>query len=287
MMLEYGRLKYSLAVVVLLLSVLYALPNLYPQDPAIQITANRNAEVDLALQDQVLSILNAVQISIKSIEIEENSNLLVRLFSTDVQARAADILRDDLGGDYIVALNLAPSVPQWLAAIGAKPMLLGLDLQGGVHFLMEVDQKAALEKRLNAYSDDLRAVLRDNGVRYEFVEQRTNHSILVVLASTTEIGSAQQLIATNFPDLRSEVSGNEVIIRVPEGEIKRISDEAIEQNIVTLRKRINELGVSEPIIQRQGSDYIVVELPGVQDTAQAKTHSWCYGNIGVSWCCRW
>ena len=269
-MLEYGRWKYALALVILLLSTLYSLPNLYPQDPSVQITASRGALIDDAFQQQVATALQSTKVTPKKIEVQKDGNLLVRLSSPNDQVKASDVLRDSAGSNYVVALNLASTVPDWLKAVGAKPMLLGLDLQGGVHFLMQVDQKAALEKRLSAYADDLRVILRDNRVRYESVERRPDNSMVATLSTGVDVAAAQALVAKNLPNLENDVSGNTIIVKVPEREIQAITTDAIEQNVGTLRNRINELGVAEPVIQRQGTDRVVVELPGVQDTAQAK-----------------
>lgn len=270
-MLTYARWKYFVILIVLVLSTLYALPNIYPQDPSVQVTANRGAKIDQALRARVADTLGKAGISPKAIEVDDSKgNLLVRLGNPDQQVKAADSLRDPLGNDYVVALNLASTVPDWLEKIGAKPMLLGLDLQGGVHFLMQVDQKAALDKRLEATAEDLRVVLRDGHIRYESVERRANNTIVATLTSAADATKARELIATSQPNLLAEVQGNTVSTQVPEAELQRMAVEAIEQNVGTLRNRINALGVAEPIIQRQGSDRIVVQLPGVQDTAQAK-----------------
>lgn len=270
-MLTYARWKYFVILIVLVLSTLYALPNIYPQDPSVQVTANRGAKIDQALRARVADTLGKAGVSPKAIEVDDRKgNLLVRLGNPDQQVKAADNLRDALGNDYVVALNLASNVPDWLEKIGAKPMLLGLDLQGGVHFLMQVDQKAALDKRLEATAEDLRVVLRDGHIRYESVERRANNTIVATLTSAADATKARELIATSQPNLLVEVQGNTVSTQVPEAELQRMAVEAIEQNVGTLRNRINALGVAEPIIQRQGSDRIVVQLPGVQDTAQAK-----------------
>lgn len=270
-MLTYARWKYFVILIVLVLSTLYALPNIYPQDPSVQVTANRGAKIDQALRARVADTLGKAGVSPKAIEVDDRKgNLLVRLGNPDQQVKAADNLRDALGNDYVVALNLASNVPDWLEKIGAKPMLLGLDLQGGVHFLMQVDQKAALDKRLEATAEDLRVVLRDGHIRYESVERRANNTIVATLTSAADATKARELIATSQPNLLVEVQGNTVSTQVPEAELQRMAVEAIEQNVGTLRNRINALAVAEPIIQRQGNDRIVVQLPGVQDTAQAK-----------------
>src|SRR5678816_816903 len=176
-MLEYGRFKYLTILVVVLLSALYALPNVFPQDPSVQVTANRGAKVDVALKQRIEADLKKAGIVTKAVELQKGGELLVRLNNVDAQGKAADVIRPELGSNYVTALNLASTVPPWLSAIGARRMLLGLDLQGGVHFLMQVDQKAALDKRFDAYAEDLRVLLRDNRVRYESVERRPDGSI--------------------------------------------------------------------------------------------------------------
>jgi preprotein translocase subunit SecD len=268
-MLVYGRSKYIVALLVLLLSTLYSLPNLYPQDPSVQITPNRGAKVDAAFQARVADALKAAGVTPKKIEIQGGGELLVRLPTPDAQIRASDVLRDAVGSNYVVALNLASTVPGWLRAVGARPMLLGLDLQGGVHFLMQVDQKAALQKRFESYAEDLRVLMRENRVRYESVERKPDNSIVVTLAPGAATADAQALVAKNMPTLGTEVAGNSIVVRVPQSEIDKITTDAIERNVGTLRNRINELGVAEPVIQRQRIDRVVVEQPGVQDTAQA------------------
>ena len=271
-MLEYARWKYVVILLVLLVSVLYALPNTYPQDPSVQVTANRGSVVDAAMQQRVAATLKKVGVAPKAIEISKDHNLLVRLNDPTVQIKAADAIRDELGSDYVVALNLASTVPAWLESIGAKPMLLGLDLQGGVHFLMQVDQQAALAKRFDATAEDVRVLLRENRIPYTSVERRADNAIVAALATNADPAKARSIIATNLPTLlpQDDSTGNRIVLRVPESELNRVATEAIEQNVSTLRNRINELGVAEPIIQRQGTDRVVVQLPGVQDTAQAK-----------------
>jgi len=268
-MLEFPRWKYALILIVVLLSTLYALPNVYQKDPSVQITANRGAVVDAALRQRVEAALKGAGVDAKSIEIDKG-DMLVRLPGLDAQTRAADALRPVLGENYIVALNLASTVPDWLDALGARPMLLGLDLQGGVYFELQVDQKAALDKRIDAYADEIRANLRENRIRYESVERRGNDAILVVLGAAADADKALEQLAVAQPTLLREAVGNTITVRVPEAELNQISADAIEQNITTLRNRVDEIGVAEPVIARQGSDRVVVQLPGVQDTAEAK-----------------
>ncbi|KRA15433.1 MULTISPECIES: protein translocase subunit SecD [unclassified Lysobacter] len=269
-MLTYSRWKYLAILVVLLLSALYALPNVFPQDPSVQISSARGAAVDEALRKRVADVLSKASVPAKSVAIEKEGTLLVRLTNNDSQNKVASLLRDPLGSDYVVALNLASTVPGWLEKIKAKPMQLGLDLQGGVHFLMQVDQKAALDKRLDATAEDVRVSLRDANVRYESVERRANNSIIATVGNAADADKARQIVAKGQPLLVQNVVGNTVEIQVPEAELARMQAEAVEQNVGTLRNRINSLGVAEPIIQRQGTDRIVVQLPGIQDTAQAK-----------------
>ncbi|HVI57534.1 MAG TPA: protein translocase subunit SecD [Luteimonas sp.] len=268
-MLEFPRWKYVVILLVVLLSSLYALPNIYPQDPSVQVTASRGAAIDDALQKQVQSALATAGVQAKSVETEDG-NLLVRLNTLDEQTRANDTLRSALGENYVVALNLASTVPQWLENLHARPMLRGLDLQGGVHFLLQVDQKAALDKRFEAYAEDIRVALRDARVGYEAVERQANGAFRVVLGQGVDATRAQTAINKAMPTMQLSGEGNIVTARVPDAEVNQIVAGAIEQNVGTLRNRINELGVAEPIIQRQGTDRVVVELPGVQDTAQAK-----------------
>ena len=243
-MLEYGRFKYVTILIVVLLSALYALPNVYPQDPSVQITANRGYQVDAALQQKVVGELRKAGVAPKEVELEKDGELLVRLNDVNAQTRANDVLNAALGEHYVIALNLASTVPDWLGAIGARRMLMGLDLQGGVHFLMQVDKQAALAKRFDAYAEDLRVLLRDNRVRYESVERRPDGSIVATLAAGADVGAAQALVAKNLSNLTNDVQGNTIVVRVPDRELQQITTDAIEQNVGTLRNRINELGVA-------------------------------------------
>ena len=268
-MLEFPRWKYLVILLVLALSLIYALPNVFQSDYAVQITGNRGAVLDDVLKSRVVDQLGKAGVQPGSVAIE-NDSLMVRLADADAQTRAADGLREGLGENYTVALNLASNVPAWLQGLGAQPMVLGLDLQGGVHFVLQVDQKAALEKRIDSYVEDVRVTLRDNRIRYTAVDRRPDHSIAVNLAADADPAKAREQLAKVMPTLAVEGTGNRLVVRIPETELTSIAGSAIEQNIATLRNRVNELGVAEPIIQRQGDDRIVVQLPGVQDTAAAK-----------------
>ncbi len=268
-MLEFPRWKYFLILVVLAVSALYALPNVYQKDPSVQITANRGGQIDDALKQRVSAALGEAGVTPKSVE-KEGESLIVRLGSLDAQTRANDVLRETAGENYTVALNLASTVPDWLAGLGGKPMVLGLDLVGGVHFALQVDKKAAVDKRFDAFAEDIRTTLRDSRVGYRSVERRGESDIQVTLANAADADKARAALVKAQPTLTYSGSGERITVTVPQAEMLQIASGAIEQNLTTLRNRVNELGVAEPIIQRQGDDRIVVELPGVQDTAEAK-----------------
>ncbi|KRG64820.1 preprotein translocase subunit SecD [Stenotrophomonas terrae] len=269
-MLEFPRWKYFLILIVLAVSALYALPNIYQKDPSVQITANRGGQIDDALEQRVVKALSEAGVATKSVEKEGENNLIVRLTSLDAQSRANEVVREMAGENYTVALNLASTVPDWLANLGGKPMVLGLDLVGGVHFALQVDQKAAVDKRFEAFTEDVRTTLRDNRVSYRSVERRGESDIVVSLANAADADKARAALAKAQPTFTYSVNGERITATVPQAEMQQIASGAIEQNLTTLRNRVNELGVAEPIIQRQGEDRIVVELPGVQDTAEAK-----------------
>ncbi|MFY8205561.1 MAG: protein translocase subunit SecD [Arenimonas sp.] len=270
-MLEFPKWKYALIAVVLLASVIYSLPNIYPQQPAVQISVNRG-ELETGLTGRVEALLKSNGITPVGVAIE-NGDVMVRLANPEDQIKAADIIRPELGARYTAALNLASTVPAWLSGLGAKPMTLGLDLQGGVHFLMQVDQQAALDKRTNAYAEEVRAALREAKITGYDVSS-TPAGIRVIFNSEADRNKARTLLAKNFLTLTAlDLPGDQGIglnITLIPAEAKLIADGAVEQNINTLRNRIDSLGVSEPVIQRQGSNRIIVQLPGVQDTAEAK-----------------
>ncbi|ACA11226.1 protein translocase subunit SecD [Xylella fastidiosa] len=268
-MLELPRWKYVLIFVVLVLSTLYALPNVYQKDPSVQITANRGGHIDDAFRQQVMSDLQASGIVPKAVT-KDGESLMVRLMSLEMQTRASDVLRAKVGENYTVALNLASTVPDWLAKLGGRPMVLGLDLVGGVHFALQVDQKAALNKRMDAFVEEVRSTLGSNRIGFRMVERRPDNTIRVTFDDDAHLNEARMVLFKEQVGLSYSVSGNTLIARVSENELRQIASGAVEQNLTTLRNRINELGVAEPIIQRQGDDRIVVELPGVQDTAEAK-----------------
>ncbi|BCX89567.1 preprotein translocase subunit SecD [Methylomarinovum tepidoasis] len=262
--------KNVLIVLVLLIGLIYALPNLFGEDPAVQISPQRGAAVDESLVVRVGKILREAQIPLKTIERQEG-RLLIRFPNTDAQLKAADLLRERLGDDYVVALNLAPSTPGWLQALGAKPMYLGLDLRGGVHFLLEVDMDAAIDQALERYQSDIRATLRENKIRYLGV-RREGRAVALKFRSREDLDRAQAVLEKNFRQLviKPDAEALQLTAQLSQAEEKEIRQFALKQNLTTLRNRVNELGVAEPVIQQQGENRIVVQLPGVQDTTRAK-----------------
>ena len=268
---EFPRWKYALVAVALVFGFLYALPNLFPKEPAVQISANRGGVVDAALKEKAQGVLETKKIAFKSVELD-GERVLVRLNSTEVQTAAAEVLSEGLGENYTAALNLASTVPHWLNAIYAHSMPLGLDLQGGVHFLMEVDQKAVLEKQETQYSEEIAQVARDKKIPGVGVS-RSAQGIVAVARSAAdrdrlavEVGKlAPELQVSNGNSTDNAFSLN---VKISEAKLREISRDTIRQNVGTLRNRISALG--EPVIAQQGDSRIVVELPGVQDTALAK-----------------
>jgi len=268
---QYPAWKYILIVVVMVVGVLYALSNLYEADPAVQVSAARG-ELDDTVQGQIEARLSEKKIPLKSIEADKR-RLLARFNNTEDQLAAADIIKDVLGLDYAVALNLAPSTPDWLRAINAQPMYLGLDLRGGVHFLMEVDMDAAQQKALERYSSDLRSLLRKEKIRYLSIRPKGD-TLGVRFRTPEDREKGNELIHDEYSDLVlkevDEGKTSTLEITLSESEIREIRKLALQQNIITLRNRVNELGVAEPVIQQQGDRRVVVQLPGVQDTVAAK-----------------
>ncbi len=268
---RFSLWKNLLILSVLALGILYALPNLFGADPAVQISPQRGAVIDEALEARVRDVLRQARLTPRAVE-RQGDKLLLRFGSTDDQLKAADRLREALGEDrYVVALNLAPTTPSWLEALGAKPMYLGLDLRGGVHFLLQVDMDAAIDQALERYAGDIRTVLRENRIRYLAVS-RKGRQILVKFKSLEDLNRAEAVLGKEFRQLviRADEAGRLLQIRLSEAEEREIRQFALKQNLTTLRNRVNELGVAEPVIQQQGEDRIVVQLPGVQDTTRAK-----------------
>jgi preprotein translocase subunit SecD len=258
-------------IVVIGISLLYALPNLYGEDPAIQITGVRGAATSNATLGQVEDALKQQNIAIKSAVLEENGSLLVRFDNTDVQLRARETLTESLGDKFVIALNLAPATPAWLQAIGAEPMKLGLDLRGGVHFLMEIDMDTAMSKLQEQTQDSIESELRTQGIPYSEVIKSNDFGVEVRFADSDARTKAIDYLAPRHRDLIITSGANNSFTTVMTAErLTEAREYAVQQNINILRNRVNQLGVAEPVVQRQGADRIVVELPGIQDTARAK-----------------
>ncbi len=269
---RYGIWKYILILIVLSFGVIYSLPNLYAPDPAVQISYNSSSQAaDTNLEKRIQSVLDLDSLS-SSVELHEDY-VLIRLETYEDQLKAKDLLSSELGSDVIIALNLAPTTPEWLRNIGGEPMKLGLDLRGGVHFLMQVDTEAALQNRQNGTLQDIRRRLREEKIRYTNAVVDDDLSIQLSFNNETNKQSADSFIKDNYPQFLGSPtnnSSNSLKLVLAEEEIEQIESDAIDQNLTTLRNRVNELGVSEPIVQRQGKKRIVVQLPGIQDTAEAK-----------------
>ncbi|TBW11339.1 protein translocase subunit SecD [Azotobacter chroococcum] len=272
---KYPLWKYLLILAVLLVGIVYSAPNLFPDDPAIQIsgasTARPIGQGDL---ERVGKALAEAGIAVKASSLaNEGKAGLVRLIDQEHQLRAKDVARKVLGDEYVVALNLAPTTPGWLRALGASPMKLGLDLSGGVHFLLEVDMDKALDARLKVYESEVKSLLRKERQRYRSLPQQDG-AIQLGFADSEQLEQAQALIRKNFSDFElatAERNGLQVLrLAMTPAKLAEIREYSIKQNLTTVRNRVNELGVSEPLVQRQGANRIVVELPGVQDTAEAK-----------------
>ena len=252
------------------IGVLYALPNLYGEDPAVQISGTRGQEADSGVLNEVQTVLKDNHLTTKSVVLE-NGSILVRFDNTDAQLLAKDKITEKLGTNYSVALNLAPATPKWLSSIGGNPMKWGLDLRGGVRFLMEVDMNSALSKRQEQLQDSLRTELRKEKYQYSAIKSAENFSTIVTLANPDQLSDVQRYLRKQHPtlDIRA-ISDNTLSLALSDAALNEARESAIEQNLSILRKRVTELGVAEAVIQRQGAERIVVELPGVQDTARAK-----------------
>ncbi len=254
----------------ILIGLLYALPNLYGEDPAVQITGARGTAANEQTLDQVRSLLDKEKIEAKSIALE-NGAILARFSNPDIQLRAREALLPALGDKFVVALNLAPATPKWLEAIGGEPMKLGLDLRGGVHFLMEVDMETALGKLQEQNVDSLRTLLRDEGIPYSSIRKTDNYGVEIRFRNADDRSKASDYLARRNQDLIFRNGDNNSLKAIFTDErLRDARTYAVQQNITILRNRVNQLGGAEPLVQRQGADRIVVELPGIQDTARAK-----------------
>ena len=271
---KYPLWKYLLILAVLAIGFIYSAPNLYPDDPAVQISGASSAlKITQADLDRASQALKDAGIAVKGDSLGEKGSGLLRLTDQEDQLPAKDVVRKALGDDYVVALNLAQTTPQWLRNLGASPMKLGLDLSGGVHFLLEVDMEKAMSARMKVYDGEVKTLLRKERVRYRTLPQQDN-AILLGFADDATREQARSLVRKNFTDF--EVTTTErndlAVLRLAltPAKVAEIREYSIKQNLTTVRNRVNELGVAEPLVQRQGANRIVVELPGVQDTAEAK-----------------
>ena len=271
---RYAPWRYILLLLIIVIGAVYAAPNLYGEDPALQISHRVNL-VDEAELGNIKSLLENEGVDYRSAELDGN-NILIRFDSEEKQLRAADQVREALFANdrrYSIALNLAPATPEWLTSLSALPMYLGLDLRGGVHFLMEVDMESAIEKSLERFSGEMRTFMREEKIRYKAV-QATSNEIGIRFASAEARDSARLLLEDEFRDFEFADSSDDRswFVNISFNQVALVEEQrsAIEQNISTLKNRVNELGVAEPVIQRQGDDRVVVQLPGVQDTVRAK-----------------
>ncbi|MFL2500045.1 MAG: protein translocase subunit SecD [Porticoccaceae bacterium] len=265
--------KNLMILVVVAFAFTYAAPNLYPPDPALQLSGQSSAmKIDQAVLGKVEKALGEAQIDYFAGE-ADGETALIRLVDSDLQMRAKEVVQAEMGGEYIVALNLAPTTPQWLSDLGGAPMKLGLDLSGGVHFLLEVDLDSALATRLEGDLQEVKSSLREEKIRYRSFELK-GQQIIGRFRNQQQVEQAESLIRANFRDLQPQnrQGQNPLVLVLNLSDIAKgqIEDNAIKQNLTSLRNRVNELGVSEPLVSRQGKNRIVVELPGVQDTAEAK-----------------
>ncbi|MEN5302996.1 MULTISPECIES: protein translocase subunit SecD [unclassified Pseudomonas] len=271
---KYPLWKYALILVVLAIGFIYSAPNLYPDDPAVQISGASSAlQVNQADLDRVGKALVDAGITVKGVSLGEKGSGLIRLTKQEDQLPAKDVVRKALGDDYVVALNLAQTTPQWLRNLGARPMKLGLDLSGGVHFLLEVDMDKAMSARMKVYEGEVKTLLRKERIRYRSLPQQDG-GVMLGFADDATREQARALIRKNFNDFDlTTTERNELAVlrlALTQAKVAEIREYSIKQNLTTVRNRVNELGVAEPLVQRQGANRIVVELPGVQDTAEAK-----------------
>ncbi|MDR7120261.1 protein translocase subunit SecD [Rheinheimera soli] len=263
--------RYLVVIIVMGVSMLYALPNLYPNDPSIQINASRGADVTQQTVDELQKAFTEQGLTPKSAVLEKGQ-VLVRFLNTEDQLKAREVANKTLGDNFVTALNLAPATPAWLDAIGAAPMKLGLDLRGGVHFLMEVDMKTAMEKNVNDLVLVYRTDLREAKIRYRAVTADVpNLKVNLSFRTADDLAAARTLLSGKDRDMTfTETDDLTLTAGFSEIKVKALREDAVAQNITIIRNRVNAIGVAEPLVQRQGAERIVVQLPGVQDTARAK-----------------
>ncbi len=263
--------RYLMILVVLSVSLIYALPNIYPEDPSLQITATRGAEVSAEKVGQLEQALQKSNIAVKSVVLDKGQ-ILARFSSAEDQLKAREVVNAELGTEFVTALNMAPATPKWLNDIGATPMKLGLDLRGGVHFLMEVDMKTAMDKNVNDLVQIYRVDLREAKIRYRSVTaDLAKQQVVISFRNEQDVTAAKTLLSGKDKDMTyNEGDDFTLVAAFSEARVKALREDAVAQNITIIRNRVNAIGVAEPLVQRQGAERIVVQLPGVQDTARAK-----------------
>jgi preprotein translocase subunit SecD len=270
---QYPKWKYGLVLIAIFIGLIYSVPNFFGESPAVQIMPPKTSDkLDLSILATIEGSLKQANLPVEGI-IQEPNGIKIKFANPDNQLKAKDILQNALGTNYVIALNLVSKSPSWLSKIGAIPMYLGLDLRGGVHFLLQVDMKAASEQAAESNLNDFRMTLRKERISY-IGATRLNEIVKLEFDNQEDREKAKKLIKVNYPDLvvNESSSGKDKALDISMSEMgkKKIQEFALKQNLQTLHNRINELGVAEPIIQQQGLDRIVVQLPGVQDTAKAK-----------------
>jgi preprotein translocase subunit SecD len=267
---HYPLWKNLLVLIIFAVGIIYALPNLYGDDPSVQVSSTHPAKLTQEQANQVESAIKTAGFNVKAFEFKDG-RILARFNSADDQLKAADLLKDQMSDDYSVALNLAPTTPAWLRALGAEAMYLGLDLRGGVHFLLEVDMDAAVKQAEDRYNDDVRLALRNEKIRYQSVS-KDDGFIKVKLNSADDKSALLTLLGKDFRalEITEPKEQDQIWLKLSEKEVRETKKFAVAQNMTTLRNRVNELGVAEPVIQQQGENRIMVQLPGVQDTTRAK-----------------
>ncbi|HET9843763.1 MAG TPA: protein translocase subunit SecD, partial [Gammaproteobacteria bacterium] len=266
--------KNILLLIILILGILYSIPNIFGEDPAVQILPNTGVTLPTQLPTTLKNLFQEKNIDYKKIE-SDNDSLLIRFHDPNMQIKAKDLIKSVLQEEAIVALNLAPMTPKWLEFIGAKPMKLGLDLRGGVHFLLDVDVESAFQRRLESYVSDVKADLRDNKIRWQdFEVHAKNYAFVLRFQDQETADEAYKLMRQNHQGLELTKSDDDNTTQIQATLAaslqQEISNYTVDQTISTLRNRVNELGVAEAVVQRQGLHHVVVELPGIQDTARAK-----------------
>ncbi len=266
---QYPLWRYLLLFAVLLVGGLYALPNIFPQDPALQISERRGGAVDISIKKLIENTIAENKLQVKAVK-TTNKQIEITFRENSLRRQAAEVIREKLGDDYVVAFGLAPTSPSWLSYIGAKPMYMGLDLRGGVHFLLQVDTSSVETQNLDRLISELRAAFREESIRYRSI-RRESEKVKVVFLNPGMKELGKSLLKIQFKDLALDFEESESVdLVVNEEAMKESIENALQQNLTTLRNRVNEFGVSEPVIQRQGASRVVVQLPGVEDTALAK-----------------